>query len=44
MSGTPRLYTEFASWWPLLSDPSEYVEEAAFDASGHGGAMGERDR
>ena len=25
-----RLYGEFASWWPLLSPPSEYAEEAAF--------------
>lgn len=24
-----RLYTELASWWPLLSPPSHYVEEAA---------------
>jgi SAM-dependent methyltransferase len=26
----PRLYDEFASWWPLLSAPSDYAEEAAF--------------
>ncbi|HEY7440974.1 MAG TPA: class I SAM-dependent methyltransferase [Vicinamibacterales bacterium] len=25
-----RLYSELADWWPLLSAPSEYVEEAAF--------------
>ncbi|MCG8588046.1 MAG: class I SAM-dependent methyltransferase [Proteobacteria bacterium] len=25
-----RLYREFASWWPLLSAPSNYAEEAAF--------------
>ncbi|MCI0457975.1 MAG: class I SAM-dependent methyltransferase [Gemmataceae bacterium] len=25
----PRLYTELASWWPLLSAPAEYAEEAA---------------
>lgn len=25
----PRLYDELADWWPLLSPPSEYVEEAA---------------
>jgi SAM-dependent methyltransferase len=25
----PRLYRELAAWWPLLSPPSEYVEEAA---------------
>jgi len=26
----PKLYDELASWWPLLSPPSEYEEEAAF--------------
>lgn len=26
----PRMYDELASWWPLLSPPSEYEEEAAF--------------
>lgn len=26
----PRLYADFASWWPLLSSPGEYGEEAAF--------------
>lgn len=25
----PRLYTELARWWPLLSPPSHYGEEAA---------------
>jgi SAM-dependent methyltransferase len=25
----PRLYTELAAWWPLLSPASEYAEEAA---------------
>ena len=25
-----KLYDELASWWPLMSPPSEYVEEAAF--------------
>lgn len=25
-----RLYDEFASWWPLLSTPADYAEEAAF--------------
>jgi ubiquinone/menaquinone biosynthesis C-methylase UbiE len=29
LSRSPRLYTDFASWWPLLSPPSHYVEEAA---------------
>jgi trans-aconitate methyltransferase len=27
---SPRLYGELAAWWPLLSDPADYVEEAAF--------------
>jgi SAM-dependent methyltransferase len=26
----PRLYTDLASWWPILSDPSDYADEAAF--------------
>lgn len=26
----PRLYNELADWWPLLSAPEEYEEEAAF--------------
>jgi len=26
----PRLYSELADWWPLLSAPQEYAEEAAF--------------
>jgi SAM-dependent methyltransferase len=25
-----RLYQEFAEWWPLLSAPADYAEEAAF--------------
>ncbi len=28
----PKLYDELAPWWPLLSPPEEYVEEAAFFA------------
>ena len=24
-----RLYTDLAEWWPLLSPPHEYAEEAA---------------
>ncbi len=28
----PRLYGELASWWPLLSAPEDYAEEAAFYA------------
>jgi hypothetical protein len=23
---TPKLYSELASWWPLLSAPADYVE------------------
>jgi SAM-dependent methyltransferase len=26
----PKLYDDLAAWWPLLSAPGEYVEEAAF--------------
>ena len=26
----PILYDRLAAWWPLLSDPAEYAEEAAF--------------
>jgi hypothetical protein len=35
-----RLYSELASWWPLLSPPEEYEEEAAFflDLLGAAGA------
>lgn len=29
VSSEPKLYTELAAWWPLLSPPSHYVEEAA---------------
>lgn len=32
-SPRPRLYDELASWWPLLSPPDEYEEEAAFYAA-----------
>ena len=28
-SDAPKLYRELASWWPLLSAPEEYEEEAA---------------
>jgi SAM-dependent methyltransferase len=33
MTGTPgeyRLYQDLAEWWPLISPPREYAEEAAF--------------
>jgi SAM-dependent methyltransferase len=29
MSVPSRFYTELAAWWPLVSPPSEYAEEAA---------------
>jgi SAM-dependent methyltransferase len=28
--GAPKLYGELAPWWPVLSAPSDYAEEAAF--------------
>ena len=28
--GAPKLYGELANWWPLLSSPADYAEEAAF--------------
>ena len=31
-AGNPRMYNELASWWPLLSSPDEYLEEATFYA------------
>jgi SAM-dependent methyltransferase len=30
MNGLPRLYTDLADWWPVLSSPDDYAEEAAF--------------
>lgn len=32
MSAEPRLYHDLAPWWPLLSAPEEYAEEAAYAA------------
>lgn len=29
LDALPRLYSDLAAWWPLLSPPSHYVEEAA---------------
>jgi SAM-dependent methyltransferase len=29
----PKLYSELASWWPLMSPPSAYAEEAALYAA-----------
>jgi len=31
--GPPRLYGDLAVWWPLVSHPNEYAEEAAWIAS-----------
>ncbi len=31
--GGHRFYGDLAPWWPLLSPPAEYEEEAAFAAS-----------
>lgn len=30
MESLPKLYTELADWWPLLSPPEDYAEEAEF--------------
>jgi SAM-dependent methyltransferase len=30
---TPRMYTDLARWWPMLSPPSEYTEDAALIGS-----------
>jgi len=30
MDSLPLLYTDLAPWWPLLSAPEDYAEEAAF--------------
>ena len=27
---TPRLYSDLSSWWPVLSTPEDYAEDAAF--------------
>src|SRR5579875_3311300 len=35
-----RLYRDLAEWWPLLSPPQEYAEEAAFAATLFGLAAG----
>ena len=26
----PKLYTQLATWWPLLSPPDDYIDEATF--------------
>ena len=30
METLPKLYTELADWWPVLSSPEDYAEEAEF--------------
>jgi hypothetical protein len=43
----PKLYGELASWWPLLSSPDDYAEEAAFAyllRAGDGSVRVESDR
>jgi ubiquinone/menaquinone biosynthesis C-methylase UbiE len=30
MSDLPSLYTDLAEWWPVLSVPEDYAEEAEF--------------
>jgi SAM-dependent methyltransferase len=36
--GEYRLYRELASWWPLISPPEEYTQEAEYIAAMLGGA------
>jgi hypothetical protein len=31
-AGAPKLYNDLAAWWPLMSSPDDYEEEAAFYA------------
>jgi SAM-dependent methyltransferase len=35
-----RFYEDLARWWPLISPPGEYTEEAAFAATLFAGALG----
>jgi hypothetical protein len=30
MTGMPKMYDELAPWWPLLSSPADYEEEASY--------------
>ncbi|MFW6034550.1 MAG: hypothetical protein ACOC9R_05375, partial [bacterium] len=32
-SAAPRLYGDLARWWPLISPPEEYEDEAGFAAT-----------
>jgi len=38
MTGEYHLYTELAEWWPLISPPEEYAQEAAYLAGVLGSA------
>jgi hypothetical protein len=38
----PRLYTDLAAWWPLMSAPADYAEEAAFYADLLAAVVGRR--
>jgi SAM-dependent methyltransferase len=40
----PRLYSDLAAWWPLVSSPDEYDEEAALYAREMTAALGRRPR
>jgi SAM-dependent methyltransferase len=42
--GEPLMYTDLASWWPLLSAPEDYAEEAEFYLDTLTGAAGSRIR
>src|ERR1039457_5988707 len=33
MTGEYRLYRDLAGWWPLISPPGDYAEEAAYLAA-----------
>lgn len=38
----PRMYTDLARWWPLLSPPQDYVDEAAMIAGLLRSGLGDR--
>ena len=40
----PKLYAELAAWWPLMSAPADYAEEAAFYADALTAAAGRAPR
>jgi SAM-dependent methyltransferase len=40
----PKLYEELAHWWPLMSSPEDYAEEAAFFSRALAGACRNRPR